>query len=297
MESRNSAVLRTAEVARRTGYSVQQLRNLERDGALPAAPRTRAGYRTYGETHVWSARAYRGLAAGADPAAAKTILRAAHSRELGRVYALLDTAHAGLDRERRDLDTARAAARAIADEPLGDLRPADAMSISELSRALGVRPSTLRYWDSAGLVVPHRSTGRETRRYAPADVRAARLVHQLRLAGYGIEPLRQLVPQLRGWRGWDDLAAALTARAIRIDTRSGALLQGAAALNTLLGLYEDRSAPLRPHVPACSDASDPPGPGPETQASKNSAGSRVFSGTQRGTSVGTAESSGPGSWP
>ncbi|WP_328397338.1 MerR family transcriptional regulator [Nocardia sp. NBC_00416] len=240
MESRNSAVLRTADVARRTGYSVQQVRNLERDGVLPPAPRTAAGYRRYDDTHLRAARAYRALAAGTDPVSAKQMMRAVQGHDLRRLYALLDAAHAALDRERRDLEFARAAAREIADEPLGDVRAADAMSISELSRALGVRPSTLRYWDSVGLVVPRRTTGREARRYTPDDVRAARLVHQLRLAGYGIEPLRALLPQLRGLRRWDEVAAALTARDIRIDTRSRALLAGAAALHALLDPSADR---------------------------------------------------------
>nr|WP_280414467.1 MerR family transcriptional regulator [Nocardia carnea] len=175
-------------------------------------------------------------AAGTDPASAKTILRAVHNGDRRRVFALLDTAHARLDRERRDLHAARTAARAIADEPLTDIRPTDAMSISELARALGVRPSTLRYWDATGLVVPRRAEIRETRVYSPDDVRAARLVHQLRLAGYGIEPLRQLIPELRGRHHWNDLAAALTARDARIDSRSAALLDGAAALSALLGL-------------------------------------------------------------
>lgn len=239
MENRNSRGLRTAEVARRTGYSVQQLRNLERDGALPVATRTTAGYRVYGEAHIWSARAYRALAAGTDPGSAKTILRAVHARDLRQMFALLDTAHARLDRERRDLDAARTAARAVAEEPITDIHPSDAMNVSELARALGVRPSTLRHWDAAGVVVPRRTGRRGTRVYTPDDVRAARLVHQLRLAGYGIEPLRQLVPELRGWRRWDDLAAALTARDTRIDSRSNALLEGAAALSALLGLSAD----------------------------------------------------------
>ncbi|WP_342217386.1 MerR family transcriptional regulator [Nocardia flavorosea] len=238
-EIRNSDGLRTTEVARRTGYSVQQLRNLERDGALPAAPRTAAGYRVYGEAHVWSARAYRALTAGADPGSAKTILRAVHRRDLRNMFALLDTAHARLDRERRDLDAARTAARAIADEPVAGIHPADAMNVSELARALGVRPSTLRHWDAAGVVVPHRTGPREARVYTPDDVRAARLVHQLRLAGYGIESLRQLVPELRGWRRWDDLAAALTARDARLDSRANALLDAAAALSALLGLSRE----------------------------------------------------------
>ncbi|NKY32858.1 MerR family transcriptional regulator [Nocardia speluncae] len=240
MQTRNSASLRTAEVARRTGYSVQQVRNLERDGALPPATRTATGYRVYGDVHVRSACAYRALAAGTDPASAKTILRAVHNGDRRRVFAMLDTAHARLDRERRDLDAARTAAQAIADEPNTDIRPTDAMSISELARALGVRPSTLRHWDAAGLVVPRRSGVRETRVFTPDDVRAARLVHQLRLAGYGIESLRQLVPELGGRRHWNDLAAALTARDARIDARSAALLEGAAALSALLELPERR---------------------------------------------------------
>ncbi|WP_432278166.1 MerR family DNA-binding transcriptional regulator, partial [Nocardia carnea] len=64
VQTRNSAGLRTAEVARRTGYSVQQVRNLERDGALPPAARTANGYRVYGDIHIRSARANTAQAAG-----------------------------------------------------------------------------------------------------------------------------------------------------------------------------------------------------------------------------------------
>ncbi|WP_459547116.1 MerR family transcriptional regulator [Nocardia sp. X0981] len=221
-------------MARRTGYSVQQIRNLERDGVLPPVPRTPTGYRVYGEVHVWSVRAYRALAAGAGPVEAKRILRAGREQGPSRLYELLDHAHARLDRERRDLGFARAAARAIGDEPVGDIRPTDAMSVSELARALGVRPSTLRHWDAMGLVVPHRAGGREARRYMPGDVRLARLVHQLRLAGYRIDALRELIPRLRGAGGWEDMAAVLAERDAAIDARSGALLAAAAALHTLL---------------------------------------------------------------
>ncbi|MFE7711419.1 MerR family transcriptional regulator [Streptomyces sp. NPDC057486] len=58
------------------------------------------------------------------------------------------------------------------------------MSVSELAAALGVRPSTLRHWDAEGLVVPDRVPSRGTRRYSPAQARDARIVHQLRSAGY-----------------------------------------------------------------------------------------------------------------
>ncbi|MEU9045234.1 MULTISPECIES: MerR family transcriptional regulator [unclassified Kitasatospora] len=237
MSGLKSGDLRTVDVARRVGYSVQQVRNLERDGVLPPAARTATGYRIYGEIHVQSALAYRGLAAGAGPTEAKKIVRAVHRFPAShRVLALLDAAHARLDAERTELRQAKEAARAISGEPIGDVRVADSMSVSELAAALGVRPSTLRHWDAEGLVVPDRDPARRTRRYTPTQVRDARIVHQLRKAGYRITPLRTLMPQLRCARRSEDVASALAARDAVIAARSKSLLDGAAALSAALSL-------------------------------------------------------------
>jgi DNA-binding transcriptional MerR regulator len=231
--SLNSTGLRTAEVASRAGYSVQQVRNLERDGVLPTAARTPSGYRSYGEIHLRSALAYRALAAGVGPVEAKRIVRAAHREPVARVLALLDAAHAALDTERAELREAREAVRMISGEPIDDVRGSDAMSVSELATALGLRPSTLRHWDAERLVVPGRDS-RGTRRYTPAQVRDARIVHQLRLAGYRVEPLRALMPELRRSRRLEDVAAALAARDDAITARSRALFDGTAALSAVL---------------------------------------------------------------
>ncbi|SDD15135.1 MerR family transcriptional regulator [Rhodococcus tukisamuensis] len=234
MGSRKSAGIRTIDVARRAGYSVQQVRNLERDGVLPPAGRTDAGYRIYDETHLRSALAYRALADGTGPIEAKEIMRAAQAHRTSDLLALLDAAHARLHTERRELALAERAASAISEEPIDDVRPSDAMSIAELATALGVRPSTLRHWDAEGLVVPRRDSPRDPRRYLPGDVRDARIVHQLRMAGYRIAPLQALLPQLRRVERWDEVSATLAARGASIDARSRALLEGAAALSTLI---------------------------------------------------------------
>jgi len=226
--------MRTVDVARHAGYSVQQVRNLERDGVLPPAARTIAGYRIYSEPHVRSAMAYRALAAGTGPVEAKRIMRAAHGYPASDLLALLDAAHARLDTERRELKLAKEAAEAIAAEPIEDIRPSDSMGISELAVALGVRPSTLRHWDAEGLIVPGRASTRGTRRYSPDDVRDARIVHQLRMAGYRIAPLRALMPELRRAHRWDEVMTTLAARDASIDARAMALLQGAAALSALI---------------------------------------------------------------
>ncbi|MEU9093145.1 MerR family transcriptional regulator [Streptomyces sp. NPDC087901] len=226
--------MRTADVARRAGCSVQQVRNLERDGVLPPATRTAAGYRIYREVHLQSALAYRALAAGTGPVEAKRTVRAVHQRPVPEVLALLDAAHARLDRERTDLRLAKEAAAAISAEPIEDVRPSDAMSVSALAAVLGVRPSTLRHWDAEGLVVPDRVPPRDTRRYSPAQARDARIVHQLRGAGYRIGPLRALMPDLRRGLRSEDVRAALAARDAHIETRSRALLDAAVALSAVL---------------------------------------------------------------
>jgi DNA-binding transcriptional MerR regulator len=228
--------MRTVDVARRAGYSVQQVRNLERDGVLPPATRTATGYRIYGGIHLQSALAYRALAAGAGPIEAKKIVRAVHQFPTSQALALLDAAHARLDAERTELRQAKDAAQAISSEPVEDVRASDSMSVSELAAALGVRPSTLRHWDAEDLVVPDRDPARGTRRYTPTQVRDARIVHQLRRAGYRIAPLRALMPELRRARRLGDVASALAARDASIAARSKALLDGAAALSTVLSL-------------------------------------------------------------
>ena len=221
-------------MARRAGYSVQQIRDLERDGVLPPVPRTASGYRSHTEAHVQAALAYRAFAAGAGPVEARRLVRAAHSGPPSDLLALLDAAHARLHTERRDLALARDAAAAIAAEPIGEPRPSDAMGIAELAGALGVRTSTLRHWDAEGLVVPSRSPRGRTRTYSPSDVRDARIVHQLRQAGVRIGPLRALLPDLRRVRRWEEVAATLAARDAGIDARSRALLEGTAALAAVL---------------------------------------------------------------
>lgn len=229
MKTLESRRLRTVDVARIVGCSVQQVRNLERDGVLPAATRTDSGYRVYRPLHVRCALAYRYLSAAVGPVDAKRTVRAAHD-SASRCLALMNAAHARMHREREDLTLAEEAAVAISVEPVDDVRPADAMTVSELAGALGVRASTLRHWDAEGLVIPGRTSSGQRRVYSPVQVRDARLVHQLRRAGYGVPALRIVMRDLPRSSRADDIEAALESRRADLDARSRALLDAAAEL-------------------------------------------------------------------
>ncbi|HEY0535222.1 MAG TPA: MerR family transcriptional regulator [Actinoplanes sp.] len=241
--------LRTADVARRAGCSVQQVRNLERDGVLEPPTRTPSGYRTWTEIHALAAATYVVLAAGVGAAEAKKLIRIARAGTENDVLALVDRAHARLHTERRDVELARAAVAAITAEPLDDVRPNDAMTISELASALAVPTSTLRYWDRQGLLTPARAVRGRARIYTPADVRDARIVHQLRLAGYRIPPLRALMPALRQRGRTSDITAALRARDAHINSRSRALLQAASGLLALTSSVEPQRKQPPTHQP------------------------------------------------
>ncbi|MFB8274419.1 MerR family transcriptional regulator [Nocardia colli] len=230
-------VKRTVDIARSAGYSVQQVRNLERAGVLPPATRTATGHRIYGDIHLHSALAYRALAAGAGPTEAKRILRAFHNGPTPDALALLDAAHARLHTERIELGHAKQAAASISLEPIDDVHSSDSMSIAELADALGIRPSTLRHWDAEGLVIPERNhTQQGARHYPPNQVRDARIVHQLRKAGYPIAHLRTVMPDLRSVNRSEDLHSALAARDASIATRSAAFLDAAAELRAVVSL-------------------------------------------------------------
>lgn len=234
MRSLHSTPLRSADLASRSGYSVQQVRKLEREGVLPAASRTAASYRQFTEVHLHALTAYRFLARALGPVVAKQFLRGVHDAPITDTLARLDAAHAQLTAERAELGIAREVAQHIAREPIANVRDSDWLSVGELASALGVRTSTLRFWDSEGLVVPDRGPVGRARRYSPEQARDARIVHQLRAVGQPVESVRALLPALRAGRRRADLDTAFAARESDITRRSLALLDAASSLRQLL---------------------------------------------------------------
>jgi len=68
----------------------------------------------------------------------------------------------------------------------------NALSIGEVARRAGVRPSALRYYEKVGLVAPPpREHGR--RRYAPSVLHALALIAAAKRAGFTIAETRRLV--------------------------------------------------------------------------------------------------------
>lgn len=238
--------LRPIDLARRHGLSTQAVRNYEQDGILPAADRTPHGYRTYTELHAQALRTFLALMPGHGHQPAASVMRAVNDGATEAALRLVDESHAQLLDDRRTLRAVESALAGLAptrtsgpgaeDVPMGP--GADGTFIGPLARALGIRPATLRTWERAGLVRPGRDPRTGYRVYRAADVRDARMAHQLRRGGYPLERIAPLLSRVRAAGGLEPLESTLHDWHGRLATRGRALLAGAAELDAYLRVLD-----------------------------------------------------------
>jgi DNA-binding transcriptional MerR regulator len=229
--------LRPVDLARGHGLSTQAVRNYEDAGILPAAGRTPHGYRTYTSLHAGALRAFLALVPAHGHRTATSVMRAVNEGAVDEAFRLIDESHAQLLDDRRTLQAVESALR-----DLGPTAPAGTgvgaetggTFIGPLAEKLGIRPATLRKWERAGLVHPRRDPLTGYRVYDEADVRDARLAHQLRRGGYLLEQIAPLLAQVRAAGGREPLEAALGDWRARLSARGRAMLAGAAALEAYL---------------------------------------------------------------
>src|SRR5690242_7623444 len=96
--------LRTIDLARAAGISVQQVRNYEALGLLPPTSRSKSGYRLYTQQHLDALKTARSLVGGYGWQRIPRIMQALHRGDLGAALAIIDTRHAELASKRRECE-------------------------------------------------------------------------------------------------------------------------------------------------------------------------------------------------
>lgn len=226
----------TSGLAAETGYSLQQVRDLERLGVIPPAPRRPNGYRQFTMLHATALRAYRQLAISVGPVDARRIMSELPDLPYDEAVARIVALHVDLARTRENTLAAVRALDSIVDEADREAAaaPQDSMNITELSTVLGVRSSTLRFWEQEGLIIPERAGHRRARNYPVDSIRDARIVTALRSGGYRIPAVRAVIASLRTTSGARDARESLHNRLQSIATQSEALLRAGADISDLL---------------------------------------------------------------
>ncbi|WP_122617599.1 TioE family transcriptional regulator [Streptomyces sp. Tu 4128] len=247
--------LRPVDLARGHGLSTQAVRNYEEAGILPAADRTVHGYRTYTPLHARALDAFLALVPGHGHRTATSVMRAVNEGATAEAFRLIDESHAQLLDDRRTLEAVEGALRDLGRPGPGATAASSAASASAaftvtsasagrfvgpLARELGIRPATLRKWERAGLVRPSRDPLTGYRVYGEADVRDAKLAHQLRRGGYPLARIAPVIEQVRSAGGLEPLEATLRDWRDRLSARGRSLLAGAAQLEAYLRAREER---------------------------------------------------------
>jgi DNA-binding transcriptional MerR regulator len=233
--------LRPVDLAREHGLSAQAVRNYEEESILPTAGRTRHGYRIYTPMHARALRAFVALVPAHGHGTAADVMRAVNAGDVDLALTLLDESHAQLLRDRETLAAVEKALRDLtSSETPAAPRRGEEVFIGQFARRLGVGPATLRKWERAGLLNPRRDPETGYRVYSSADVRDARLAHQLRRGGYLLRQITPLIEQVRHAGGVGPLEATLDGWRARLTTRGLSMLAAAAELSAYV---EDRGHP------------------------------------------------------
>ena len=192
-------VLRPVDLARAVGLSTQAVRNYEDLGFLPAAERGPQGYRLYRPQHLHALQTARIVIAGFGWKRARLIMQSTHKNELSSAFAVIDAYHAFIHQSRIEVEETLKALQTVAEAPPALMETSGKKKqfhIGEVARRLGVRVSTIRFWEEQGLVDPIRDSTNRYRLYDEQHIRLLQIVALLRKTGYGFDAIRTVVTQL-----------------------------------------------------------------------------------------------------
>ena len=177
--------LRTIDLARAVGISVQQLRNYEALGLLPPASRSKSSYRLYTQHHLAALKTARSMIAGYGWQRMPAIILALHRGDLPTALALIDTRHAELTSKRLQVEQVLSALRTLAAQPAPaqSSRHPQCFRVGEAAKQVGVHVSALHFWEQQGLLHPVRDQSSHYRIYDEYQMHRLRVVVLLREAG------------------------------------------------------------------------------------------------------------------
>jgi len=222
--------LRTKDLAQAIHISVQQVRNYEASGFIPAVERSPSGYRRYTQQHLAALKTARHLIAGYGSQRAHQIMQAVHQGRLSDALALINERHAELDRTRLQLEQTLAALSVLAAQLPSETHPrfSQRLRIGTAARLVGVRVSALRFWEQQGLLQPIRENGSKYRLYDEQQLRRLRIVALLRQANYDFAVIRTALDELEAGQP-QRAVAAVEERRSKLTSMSWRCLEAMAA--------------------------------------------------------------------
>lgn len=156
---------------------------------------------------------------------------------------LVDARHAELAAGRVQAEETLVALRTVGlDAQRLETRSREPLRIGEAARRVGVRVSTLRFWERQGVLFPIRARANRYRLFGEQDLIQLQVVALLRRAGYGFVAIRSVLDELGG----GEVAKAVSAveeRKVQLAQASRRCAAATSALWTYLEEWPPGSGP------------------------------------------------------
>ncbi len=232
--------MRTKDLADAVGVSVQQVRNYEASGFIPAVERSPSGYRLYGPQHLAALITARQLVGCYGVPAAQAMMAAVHQGRLAAALATIDQQHTALDHARQQLRQTVEMLNYVATQTVEELgvRRGAQLRIGEAARLVGLPISTLRYWEREGLLQPVRRHDNRYRLYDQQQLRRLRIVLLLRQAHYSFAAIATTLDELADGEP-QRVIAAIEGRRVTLARRSWLSLAALAGFHRYISDYFD----------------------------------------------------------
>jgi DNA-binding transcriptional MerR regulator len=198
------------------------------------------GYRRYTTAHLQALLTSRTLITGYGWSQALEIMRHLHKNQQDTAFALVDEHHAKLHHARQEVSKTLAALQTVVgglakvDTGLHLIEGEKLFQVGEAAREVGVKVSTLHFWEAQGLLRPVRAEESGYRLYDTAEMLRLHVVVLLRKAGYNFPIIKSVLTELEA--GFVDRAvAAVEARLANLSVASRNCTASTAALWKYLG--------------------------------------------------------------
>lgn len=231
--------LRTSDLARAGGISVQQVRNYEASGFIPPAGRSPRGYRLYTQHHLAALQTVRSLVRGYGWQRTRAIMQALYQGHLSQALACIDEHHAELASKRRQIEQTLAALSTLEPPtaPLSALPRPRLLRVGEAASQFGVRVSALYFWEQQGLLQPVREKSSHYRLYDEQQMRRLGVVVLLREAGYTFPVIQAVLDELAAGQP-EKAIAAVEQRREELARMSLACIEVIPAFQTYLHAFQ-----------------------------------------------------------
>ncbi len=184
--------IRPVDIARRLKVSTTMLRHYEMFGMIPAVMRSSNGYRIYTAEHIAYFICIREMMHGFTLSEIGKILKPVLERQIDEALWMANKAQAALQNDKYVCEQIK--------QRFMHKKKASApkeYSIDAISKATGILPSTIRYWDKIGLISADRCTANNYRAFTQSHVDEILMLQALKLSmrargeKYAVEQIRK----------------------------------------------------------------------------------------------------------